>query len=154
MQDYRQDVERHRRSRQCRLGRNRMPFTAILKHLGDPANPLAITGTPIARLSITTFGRPSGGANHQHIATAQVAGVPQSLACVQCPFRQRSWMLSVHAPPWVRPNVVMESLAMGVPVIASRVGGIPEMLEDGVNGILCDPGDIDGFALCRSTSCR
>ena len=45
-----------------------------------------------------------------------------------------------------RPNVVMESLAMGVPVIASRVGGIPDMLEDGVNGILCDSGDIDGFA--------
>jgi glycosyltransferase involved in cell wall biosynthesis len=43
-----------------------------------------------------------------------------------------------------RPNVVMESLATGVPVIASRVGGIPEMAGEGA--ILCDPGDIDAYS--------
>jgi glycosyltransferase involved in cell wall biosynthesis len=44
-----------------------------------------------------------------------------------------------------RPNIVMESMAAGVPVIASRVGGIPEMIPEGT-GILCDPGDTDAFA--------
>ena len=37
------------------------------------------------------------------------------------------------------PNVIMESLATGTPVIATQVGGIPEVVEDGVNGILIEP---------------
>lgn len=44
-----------------------------------------------------------------------------------------------------RPNVILESLAMGVPVVASRVGGIPEMLPEGHGGLLCEPGDVAGF---------
>lgn len=44
-----------------------------------------------------------------------------------------------------RPVVVMESMAMGVPVVASRVGGLPELIEEGVTGFLCDPSDIDSF---------
>jgi glycosyltransferase involved in cell wall biosynthesis/SAM-dependent methyltransferase len=45
-----------------------------------------------------------------------------------------------------RPVVVMEALAMGIPVIASRVGGIPEMVADGDTGFLCDSRDISAFA--------
>ncbi len=44
-----------------------------------------------------------------------------------------------------RPNVIMESQAMGVPVIASRTGGLPEMMEPGRTGLLVDVGDIAGF---------
>ncbi|SAL72098.1 group 1 glycosyl transferase [Caballeronia peredens] len=40
-----------------------------------------------------------------------------------------------------RPNIVMEANACGVPVIASPVGGVPEMLEEGRNGYLAFPGD-------------
>lgn len=39
------------------------------------------------------------------------------------------------------PNVVAESLACGTPVVASRVGGIPELVEDGSNGFLYKSGD-------------
>ncbi|HEX7088478.1 MAG TPA: glycosyltransferase [Vicinamibacterales bacterium] len=39
-----------------------------------------------------------------------------------------------------------EALMAGVPVIASRIGGIPELIEDGRNGLLVAPGDSDALA--------
>ncbi|HUN44741.1 MAG TPA: glycosyltransferase [Acetobacteraceae bacterium] len=44
-----------------------------------------------------------------------------------------------------RPVIVMEALAVGVPVLASRVGALPEMIHEGVTGWLFEAGDIDGF---------
>lgn len=43
-------------------------------------------------------------------------------------------------------RVVVEALLRGRPVVASRVGGIPDLVEDGVNGLLLEPHDHDGFA--------
>jgi glycosyltransferase involved in cell wall biosynthesis len=40
-----------------------------------------------------------------------------------------------------RPVVVLEALARGVPVIASRVGGLPALIRDGETGFLVEPGD-------------
>jgi glycosyltransferase involved in cell wall biosynthesis len=39
------------------------------------------------------------------------------------------------------PVVLMEAMAAGLPVIATRIAGIPELVEDGVSGILVPPGD-------------
>jgi glycosyltransferase involved in cell wall biosynthesis len=41
------------------------------------------------------------------------------------------------------PLAILESWAGGVPVVASRVGGVPEMIEDGVTGLLFEPDDED-----------
>ena len=40
------------------------------------------------------------------------------------------------------PIVIEEALLSGTGVIASRVGGIPELIDDGVNGLLFSPGDV------------
>jgi len=41
--------------------------------------------------------------------------------------------------------VVLESMASGVPVVAAKAGGIPSLINDGVDGFLVPPGDTDGF---------
>lgn len=44
------------------------------------------------------------------------------------------------------PNIVIESLAAGVPVIATSLYGIPEVVRDGVNGLLVQPNDPGALA--------
>lgn len=41
------------------------------------------------------------------------------------------------------PNVIRESFASGIPVIASNIGGIPEMVKSGYNGALFEAGNVD-----------
>jgi glycosyltransferase involved in cell wall biosynthesis len=47
-----------------------------------------------------------------------------------------------------RPNVVYEAMASGLPVIASAVGGIPEMVREGETAFLFEPGNRDQLKAC------
>jgi len=44
------------------------------------------------------------------------------------------------------PVVLMEAMSCGLPVVASRLSGIPELVEDGVSGLLAEPGSAEGLA--------
>ena len=43
------------------------------------------------------------------------------------------------------PVSIIESMTYGLPILSTRVGGIPELVEDGKNGILFEPGDKDAM---------
>jgi len=43
------------------------------------------------------------------------------------------------------PHTVVEALAVGTPVIATRTGGVAEMVTDEVNGLVVEPGDVDAL---------
>jgi glycosyltransferase involved in cell wall biosynthesis len=49
------------------------------------------------------------------------------------------------------PVSAIEALASGTPVVANRVGGVPDVVRDGVDGYLVDPGDVEGAATSLAT---
>jgi glycosyltransferase involved in cell wall biosynthesis len=48
--------------------------------------------------------------------------------------------------PENQPVTITEAMACGIPVIASRIGGVPELVEDGVTGYLAKPWDAEDLA--------
>ena len=62
-------------------------------------------------------------------------------AAVMEALRRSSLALIPSVCPDSCPTVAMEAMAAGCPVIASRVGGLPDLVDDGVTGILVPPSD-------------
>jgi len=48
------------------------------------------------------------------------------------------------------PRALMEAMAMGLPCVATRVGGVPELIRCGQDGMLVDYGDVAGLRRCMS----
>jgi glycosyltransferase involved in cell wall biosynthesis len=67
------------------------------------------------------------------VAPEHVADVLRSYDVICCPSRCLEG----------GPTVALEAMALGIPVIAASVGGVAEIVEDGVNARLVPPGDVD-----------
>jgi glycosyltransferase involved in cell wall biosynthesis len=55
------------------------------------------------------------------------------------------YVLPSHADAF--PVALLEAMSMGLPVITTRVGGIPEMVEEGKGAVLIDPGDLEALKM-------
>lgn len=62
------------------------------------------------------------------------------------PFLRRSWIFALSSVSEGFPQVILEAMSSGLPVVATSVGGIPEIIEHGVNGLLVAPGSPEALA--------
>lgn len=69
---------------------------------------------------------------HGYVAHAELPDLMRKATLLVLPSVSEGW-----------PNVVMEAMACGTPVVAARVGGIPEQITDDGVGLLCEPTDVD-----------
>jgi glycosyltransferase involved in cell wall biosynthesis len=57
-----------------------------------------------------------------------------------------AWLLLLPSRAEGTPRIVLEAFCRGRVVVGGRVGGVPDVVEDGVSGILVDPDDVNGIA--------
>lgn len=61
-------------------------------------------------------------------------------------FLARAWVLALPSAWEGSPNVVLEAMAMGVPVVATKVAGVPELVDDSRTGLLVPPRQPEALA--------
>ena len=62
------------------------------------------------------------------------------------PYYSLSTLVALPSYSEGSPNVILEAMAAGLPIAATAAGGVPEILEDGVTGLMVKPGDPQALA--------
>jgi glycosyltransferase involved in cell wall biosynthesis len=104
------------------------------------------------RLEVVGAGNEAGDREAERVAAAyRAAGLGASLLGPRWggELRVRLRAASVFCLPSHlegQPIGILEAMASGLPVVATRIGGIPDQVRDGVDGFLVDRGDVEGLA--------
>jgi glycosyltransferase involved in cell wall biosynthesis len=114
----------------------------------------ALRSMPDAAVQLHLFGVDQGGRASQFVRHLHdlAAGDPRIAFLPPVPNERVVTLLRgyhvVGVPSrWLEtgPLVVLEAFAAGIPVIGSQLGGIAELVEHGVSGLLVEPGSVDGW---------
>lgn len=121
----------------------------VLLRAIDDRTPLRIFGRPYDPAYRAELGRLAAGKDvvfHENASDREIVEAYRSSHVSVLPSVYHSSDGAYH--PWVEllGLTVIEAMACGTPVVASRVGGVPEILDDGETGYLVDPGDSDQLA--------
>jgi glycosyltransferase involved in cell wall biosynthesis len=117
-----------------RLGPQKALGTALQAVAGIPDVTLAVAGDGPDRAALEARARELGVDGR----VSFLGSVPRE----QVLRLFRAADASVLPSAWENfPHTVVEALAVGCPVIATEVGGVPEVVRDGENGLLVEPGD-------------
>jgi glycosyltransferase involved in cell wall biosynthesis len=90
----------------------------------------------VGELQLADTVRLHGALPHRQVWPYYEKATAFALACVVASNADRDGI----------PNVFLEAMAMRVPVVGTRVSGIPELIRDDVNGLLVTAGDVDALA--------
>jgi glycosyltransferase involved in cell wall biosynthesis len=77
---------------------------------------------------------------------ARVRLIPRLAPAEVARLLDESTLLAMSSVSEGYPRVIMEAFVRGRPVVATGVGGIPDLVETGRNGVLVEPGDAEGLA--------
>ena len=126
-----------RLTRQKDLG---LAFSAIS---GVPGARLVVIGDGPDRARLEELAHASGASDR--IVFRGALSRPEALAIVA------GSEAALLASAWENfPHSAVESLCVGVPVVSTAVGGVPEIVRDGVNGLLVPVGDVDAMTMALS----
>jgi len=134
------------------------PLVGMVANMDRRKNPMALveaTAQLVRRvpgvrvLLVGSF--PDDGYRREVLGRAQELGVAANV--VEAGFKANPFPLVAACDVVVLPArrdpfpiALLEAMALGKPVVATAVGGIPEMIADGETGFLVPPNDIDAFA--------
>jgi glycosyltransferase involved in cell wall biosynthesis len=110
-----------------------------------PGVGLDVAGTPLDeryRADLEELARGRDVRFHHHWDDAKVREAYRSAACLVLPSVYRDRYGGKSAVPELLGQTLLEGMACATPVICTAVGGMPEVVEDGVTGFVVPPGDV------------
>lgn len=114
---------------------------AAMERVADrlPGVRLVVAGRPVGGYRIQQLPRLAQGGQveliEEHVSNERLVELCQRATVVVCPYIDAS-----------QSGVVLTTFALGTPVVASRIGGLPEYVTDGDTGLLVPPGDVEALA--------
>lgn len=120
-----------------RLARQKDPLTLLRAIQNISRGKLILAGDGPLQSQVERFIR-QNGLTSQVILVGARTDIPDILAASDVFVLSSRWE--------GLPLVIIEAMVAGLPVVASRVGGVPELVEDGVTGFLVPPGNPEALA--------